>query len=135
MTEYEVQDLINGVGANLNAVGATQSAVFGLFISISMSALVGAYVAGKRLDWVLTGGIVFFYTWVTGTILVGRMRMAGYEANIAEQLYRLNNLGNENAEPFVRVDYFINTLVFYGAVWVGVVFFVFYARKKFGADS
>jgi hypothetical protein len=135
MTEYEVQDLINGIGANLNAMGANQSTVFGLFISISMSALVGSYIAGKRLDWVLTGGIIFFYTWVTGTILVGRMRMAAYEANIAEQLYRLNNIGNESAEPFVRVDYFINTLIFYGAVWAGVVFFVFYARKKFGADS
>jgi len=135
MTEYEVQDLINGLSANLNALGATQTSVFGLFISISMSALVGAYIAGKRLDWVLTAGIIFFYSWVTGTILIGRLRMAGLEAHAAEQLYMLNNIGNENAEPFVRADFFVNTLVFYGAVWIGVVFFVFYARKKFGADS
>lgn len=135
MTEYEIQDLINGLGANLNAIGAIQTSVFGLFISISMSALVGAYIAGKRLDWVLTGGIIFFYTWVTGTILIGRLRMAGLEAHAAERLYALNNIENDHAEPFMRADLFINTLVFYGAVWAGVVFFVFYARKKFGADD
>lgn len=108
---------------------------FSIFIALSSAAVVGAYVAGKHLNNVLTAGIVSLYIVTAVGFMLGRYGL-GVQVNrmhldIAEatertntQLHMLQGLQDTGAGNFWL------PLIIYLLISVGVIFFVFYAKAR-----
>ncbi len=129
MTRYQLLDLINNGSL-------FQLELFGYLLVISTSAIVGAYIAGKKLDWILAFGICGLYSFGVGGLFVARLRV---NERIVEHIAEYNALVTKEAaaglvppDPHVLTGAPAATPVFYLLVWAAVIFFVFYARRKFG---
>ncbi len=129
MTRYQLLDLIN----NTNLF---QLELLGYLFVFSTSAIVGAYVAGKKLDWILAFGICGLYSFGVGGLFVARLRVNERIAeNIAEyntQVTKEAAVGLVPPDPYLLTGAPAATPLFYFLVWAAVIFFVFYARRKFG---
>jgi hypothetical protein len=131
MTQYELLDAMNGIAVlNFEALA--------VFVTISSFAIAGAYVAGRKLDWVFSIGIAGLYSITTLGVIMARVQQIHKFEILDDALHSLIESEGPNAQlrnylettPISDIAY-----VIYGAIWMGVVFFIFYARVKFGADS
>lgn len=128
MSIYELSFLLKYTGEqNITLVS--------VFIGMSSAAIVAAYVAGHRLSWTLTSGIIFLYS-------IPALSMARVRYNLGEQMVLLHrDLADLVARESITMHSVATSsatysfgneiaLAFYLAIWLAVVFFVLYAKSR-----
>ena len=108
---------------------------FSIFIALSSAAVVGAYVAGKHLNNVLTLGIVSLYI-VIALGFIGARYAFGEQAirmrlDILETAERTNTqLHMLEVLQVANLGYYWIAIAQYSMIAAGVIFFVFYAKAR-----
>ena len=121
-----------------NELASLNFEVFALFLTISSFAFAGAYVAGRKLDWILSLGIAGLYSIAALGLLLSRHTQIQKFEILDDALRTL--IEEEGSNATLR-DYLETSTVssfdylVYAAIWISVVFFIFYARARFGADD
>lgn len=128
MTFYELMYL--SAYLNEQMVG-----LLSVFVGLSSAAIVGAYVAGKKLTRTLAWGIVFLYSLpalsLTRVRLLYGQRFEAYSRDIQEAAQQDGlslHILNVSDGAFVLGNTI--AMVAYLSMWAAVIFFVFYAKSK-----
>lgn len=121
-----------------NELASLNFEVFALFLTISSFAFAGSYVAGRKLDWILSLGIAGLYSIAALGLLLARHTQVQKFEILDDALRAL--IEEEGPNATLR-DYLETSTVssfdylVYAAIWIAVVFFIFYARARFGAEE
>ena len=106
-----------------------------VYVGLSSAAVVGAYVAGNKLTYILSWGIVLLYTVPALSLVRTRLffgqRLAALSQDIEEMAQR-EGVSLKYLETSDGVFTWGNeiAMVAYLSIWAAVIFFVFYAKSR-----